>query len=204
MKALAIYASQNTTKPDATGAFIPESLHWQRMHGGAREGYKNKLGAVACRREVEGILAKHSGIDALAFFNHGYRDGMQTGHHIPHVGALADAIAKACAPRVVIYLAACSTAKQRTVALGGFADALRDALTARGVAGHIDAHTTAGHTTRNPHVQRFAMGAPVGDIAGDWIVAPGDPLWRKWVAALKGDLRLRYPLMTREEIRASL
>lgn len=208
MKSLAIHATRNTTKPDATGAFVPEAKAFAKVHGAELAGYDNKLDVGRRRAAVRSILRARSSVQLLAFFGHGYRDGMQTGHHMPHVEDLADDIAYACAPRydrLVVYLAACSTARQLDVARGGFADALRDALSARGIAGHIDAHTTAGHTTRNPHVQRFEMGAPPDELAGDWIVAPDDPLWRAWVRALKsGNLRLRFPLMSRDEIRAEL
>jgi hypothetical protein len=204
MKCLAIHATKNTHKPDATGAFIPEAIRFQRMHGGAREGFDNKLDKHRCRLEVQSILSRHSELDVIAFFGHGHRNALQSGHDMATVDALAGAIAKASNPRVIVYLAACSTAKEISVARGAFADALREALTKRGKSGHVDAHTTAGHSTWNPNVQRFDMGDAFTETVGDWIVSPDDRLWRPWVRALKGDLRLRYPLMTRDEIRASL
>ena len=87
---------------------------------------------------------------------------------------------------------------------GGFADALRDALSERGVTGHVDAHVTTGHTTRNPHVRRFYCDGAAAGTGGDWLVAPGSPKWRRWVTALKGDMRFRFPWLTPAEIDAAL
>lgn len=205
MKALALHATRNTTKPDASGAFIPEAVAYTKFHACHREGFDNKLPAADCRKQVESILGRYRDLDAVAFFCHGYRRGLQTEHSIATVGALADAIALATAPAVAVTLYACSTAGLLSVTKGGFADALRDALTARGKTGHVDAHTVAGHCVWVPFVQRFAMGEPNAEIVGDWLVAPRSPEWRKWRNRLRADgdtLCYRYPFMTADEIRA--
>lgn len=202
MKVLALHATRNTSKPDATGAFIPEATLFTRMHGGVCAGFDNKLDPARCRADVESKIAACVGLDAIALFCHGHRDSMQTGHKLAHVNALADVIARASASRVVVALYACSTAKEITIGRGGFADALRDALSLRGKSGHVDAHTTAGHATRNPNVQRFDMGEDARETVGDWIVDPRSPEWRKWVRELKGDLRFQFPFMSTDEIRA--
>ena len=64
--------------------------------------------------------------------------------------------------RVVLY--ACSTAKGENTAQdmeavggdGGFTDRLRDLLCQAGAVDYqVDAHSTAGHTMKNPYVRRF-------------------------------------------------
>src|SRR5690606_18287712 len=65
---------------------------------------------------------------------------------------------------------------------GGFADALRDALSAdHHMHGHVDAHASLGHATKNPFVRRFWMDGESADIGGDWLISPGSPAWRTWV-----------------------
>jgi hypothetical protein len=205
MKALAIHATRNKPpKSDATGAFVPEAVRFQKFYACHREGFDNTLTPPKRRAAVHAILGKHRELELVAFFCHGLRRSLQTGHDLGTVNELADAIAAASGPRIVVALYACSTAHELTVTRGGFADALRDALTVRGKAGHADAHTTAGHATSNPMVQRFDMGDPASEVVGDWLVPPG-PLWKTWRTRLKAtDLRLRFPMMTSEQVRAEL
>lgn len=207
MTVLAIHATRNTNKPDATGAFIPEATAFQKHYACHREGFDNRLKGAPCREHVESILRRYRGLDRVAFFCHGHRSGLQTGHDIATVGALANAIAAATNPHVIVTLYACSTAGQRTVRLGGFADALRDALTFRGKTGHVDGHTVAGHCVWLPFVQRFDICEPTIEIAGDWIVAPKSPEWKRWKARLRADgdtLCYRFPTMTVEQVRAEV
>jgi hypothetical protein len=218
MKAIAIHATRNTHgKSDATGAFVPEAVAFQKHYACYREGFDNTLPEALRRARVESILGAHRGLDLVALFCHGYRRGLQTEHDMQTVGALADANAAASAERVVVALYACSTAHELAVGRGGFADALRDALTARGKTGHVDAHTTAAHTVWNPMVQRFDMGDALSETVGDWIVKPATtekgkrvaaaPEWRSWTRRLRADgdvLCYRFPLMNRDEILAEL
>lgn len=206
LKTLAIHASKNTgTKKDASGAFVPEAVRHAKLYGGRRVPFDNLLGLARRRASVHAILAEHHDLDHVAVFGHGLRGSLQTGHTIAQVGELADAIAQASREHVTVFLAACSTASQLSVERGGFADALADALAARGKRGWVDAHTTAGHTTKNPYVQRFHIGRPVELLAGVWIVPPGSELWATWRRLLSTtDLRLRFSAMLHEDILAEL
>jgi hypothetical protein len=211
MRALLIHAGHNTTKPDATGAFIPEAKNyakWLTAQGWTVERYPfdNRAQKLQRRREVEGLLREGDPVQHFAFFGHGLAKGLQSGHDLATVSTLAEALAVACNwGRLVVTLYACDAADGKGPGGdGGFADALRDALSERGITGHVDAHVTTGHTTRNPHLRRFYMdGAAVG-TGGDWLVAPGSPKWRRWVTALKGDMRFRFPWLTAAEIDAAL
>jgi hypothetical protein len=196
--ALAISATINTHgKSDATGAFVPESVHFAKHHACHREGFDNRLGAPARRKQVEGILGKHKGLDLVALFCHGLRRSLQTGHDMATVDALADAISRASTKRVVVALYACSTGATDN----GFAAALRNGLRARGHEGTVYAHDRAGHTTRLPYVRAFVM----GEDGSDWVVDPADkPMFARWRTELTRDLRFRYPRMTVEQVRAEL
>lgn len=205
---LAIHATVNSPrKSDASGAFISEAVAFQKFAVCHREGFDNRLKGAPCREQVEGILRRYRDLEVVALFCHGYRSGLQTGHNMATVGALADAIAAASGPHVVVVLYACSTAGMLSLRRGGFADALRDALTARGKAGHVDAHTIAAHAVWNPFVQRFDMGESYDELQGDWVVWPKSPEWKRWRARLRADgdtLCYRFPTMTIGEVRAEV
>lgn len=130
-------------------------------------------GTDACRKFVlNTILAAQGPFDLVAFLCHGFRDHLQFGFYMRHVGELADAIASQCVPRASVPLYACSTGKTVTgpeAGEGGFADALRDALAARGMSGGmVLAHSSAGHLSRNPETRMFR----IADERGGYDVAP--------------------------------
>lgn len=104
---------------------------------------------------------------------------------------------------------------------GGFADILRDCLSKsfsqRGIAwtGWVDAHDRKGHCTSNPYVKRFypASNPSHNALGADFLIPPGQPIWQRWNAILHDrdhdsdqsrTLRLRYPLMTHDQIIAEL
>lgn len=198
MKAVAIHATKNTPgKSDATGAFVPEARAFAKLHGCQAFGFDNTASARDQRAEVAAILARHTGLDSVAIFCHGLRRSLKCGYDMAHVGELADAIAGATASDVRVALYACSTGATDD----GFAATLAAALSARGKTGWVDAHTSAGHATKNPEVRRFAIGMPIGE----WLVSPTDKrAWKAWREALTTDLRFRFPLMTVAEVRGSL
>lgn len=206
MTILCVAPRYNTDKPDATGAFQPEARAFAALHGAAAPVlYDNRATKPARRRAVLGaIAAVHP--DVLAIFGHGWETGIQCGFGLAQVGDLAGALAGAArAPRVILY--GCLTAEGTGPGGdGGFADALRDALCAAGAAwAQVDAHVTAGHCCRNPYVRRFeGAGVPTGGLGGAYLVTPGAALWKPWVAALKGDLRFRFPFLSAVAIHCEL
>lgn len=208
---------------DATGAFQPEARAFLK-HNGAEAGLfliSNRNTEDAMRKQVLGVLSDASAAGGdeyptIAFFCHGLGRKIQFGFDVRNVDQLAAAMKGlkgwALHARVVLY--ACNTGmaskKEQYEPVGGdggFADALRDAMCrADLVWARVDAHTTAGHTTRNPYVRRFeGMGSPVGGVGGYMLVAPGTKLWPKWRKALR-DTNLRYdvPLMSVSEIHERL
>ena len=121
---------------------------------------------------------------------------------------LVEVIALRSSHSVIVPLYACDAdgtkVKDGPGGDGGMADVLRNCLSARAKLGHIDAHVTTGHTTRNPHVRRFAKDCRGPLTGGHYIVEPGSDMWTRWAKALKGDLRLRFLLMTVEHTRAEI
>jgi hypothetical protein len=83
---------------------------------------------------------------------------------------------------------------------------LRDAICEGGaIYCRVDGHVTAGHATYNPKIRRFeGDGSPTGGNGGRWIVPPRSEWWKAWVAALKGDMRLRFPFLSVDEVRTAL
>jgi hypothetical protein len=158
---------------------------------------------------LEQSLMAEEKFSSIAYFGHGTWQSTQWGYDLDTIAGLADALRGVMAPDSVIALYACSTADgpstdqtdaRADVGPGceaGIADRLRDALVAshRGWRGHVDAHKVAGHTTENPYVVRL------GADSTRWVVEPHSANWKWWVSALKKtDLRLRFPLLTIEQI----
>lgn len=212
-------------KKDATGAFRPEARAFDRLHT-ARGApvttvpIDNRRGKGAMRQETLDAIRCHGSpapLGCFAFFCHGLRRSLQFGLAEPDIAEFAASIVRHGTPDVRVVLYSCDVARDADREQeddlqpgpggeGGFADLLADAIRAAapGWSGWVDGHTIAGHTTKNRYVRRF-RGAADG---GAWIVEPGSKLWRRWGDAIRGrvpsDLRLRFPLMTDDEIRAEL
>jgi hypothetical protein len=228
---LVIYSNTNVgKKKDATGAFIPEAEAFQRMHGIPDE---NMVG-VKCPRvpkhkrrakvykAIERVGKKRT-IDAIAFFGHGWPQGIQFGigkgtikDFCSLLGLSNDSGQPYCSDKLIIVLYACLAAENNDKndnrkigpgTNGGFADELRDELNRFGFSGHVDAHLTAGHTDWNPFLIRFVCESWEDDLCGgSWIIQPRSALWKKWVKLLKSNtgFRLRFPFMKEEEIVAEV
>lgn len=168
-------------------------------------------------------------VDVLGIYCHGYPTGLQLGVTLrtpkrpSNLDAFADAlVAAGLHARSSIGLMACSTADgpHDKAAAGfleggpggddGFADALRDALCARGLTSvRVYAHATAGHATRNPILRVFAGGGDtLGGTGGYYLVTRRSPRWSRWVRALReagpGAFRHRMLTMSDEQIHAEL
>lgn len=227
---LAICPTHNTKgKRDVSGAFLPEAEAFTAYR--AAEGnvtalmrqFDNRAAKWRRRREVEALLdAAPYPLSHVAFFCHGFRRGLQTGHAFGPLGSsvdkLAAAIARNSVPGVRVTLYACDAARDGDAERsddskpgpggeGGFADKLRDALLAHGLrGGHVDAHTVTAHATIAPYVRRFYVDPEAQDHGGEWIVSPGSAKWQAWRRKLRGDRRFRlsFPLMSTEAIRGAL
>jgi hypothetical protein len=192
---------------DATGAFQPEAAAFAKLHGGVYRKIDNRQTATKMRGDVIQAIGECKP-SVIALCCHGWRTGIQFGFRSGNAPELAEAIALYSGSMPTVALYCCSTGGGPGVGGdGGFADVLRDALCREGALQcHVDAHTTAGHCTRNPHVRRFeGLGSATGGAGGFYLVSPSSPLWKAWKLALsKTDLRLRFPLMGVAEIHGEI
>lgn len=237
-----VFAPEHNThgKKDATGAFIPEAEAFCEHHDVSEKNLilvDNQKSKPWMRKfVVDHILAgyeipadEHS-LDAVAFFCHGWKTGIQFGFSTgkKDIDMLATAIADR-APEAeqvddepfspVIPLYCCSTGRDADRQSeddlevfggdGGFADLLRDSLCRAGaIYCRVLAHTTAGHTTRNPHVREFCgNGRPLGGEGGNYIIPRKNPkhfkAWRKKLAEDE-TFRYEFPFLSTEEIQTGI
>jgi hypothetical protein len=218
MKTIVFYSSKNSKgRKDATGAFIPEALAFAKFHNIPND----QLFGIDCVTQSKDVRRKlvydsihqlgsiGDPIDAIAFFGHGWPDGIQFGITRKNITDFSALLRQCCTTNVVVALYACLTADNDIKGVsvdkpgpgtdGGFADLLRDALSHEGIfGGHVDAHATAGHATMNPFVVRFRCLSSERGIGGNWLVAPQSKNWKKWNASVhneKDTLRFRFPFM---------
>lgn len=198
-------------KRDVSKAFEPGARKLIDLaDGGEVLTFNNRLSYAHRRGQMRTKLAAFPSqtFDSVAVFCHGWLRGIQAGFERPQAADLCGELRRLLRhTNPVVALFCCSTGddpQDRPLEAAGsgegsFADALRDAFVVSGADGvKVFAHTTAGHTWRNPYAIVFD-GPGMG---GDEITAPGQPDWRAWRAAVKdpkGDLGLRAPWMTREE-----
>jgi hypothetical protein len=210
------YASQ--AKPGDAAEFMREAKAWLAARGGGElivfdNSLKPRARALSVQRVLDELSKANVRVNSVAFFMHGLRDSIQTGHtcnpkrqpgYEPVMSlALALRGVTKSAPKIPLY--ACDAARDGNLSRkddknegpggdGGFADGLRDAMIALDHAwasdGWVDAHITPGHTTVNPNVRRFRCDPlpyeiTLGMVGGDWIVDPRDrKLWSTWRKAL--------------------
>lgn len=204
MTTLVLLPDRNTPhRSDWSGAFSPEArLFAQGRSDAVVIEVPQDLPAAGKFRATIAAVEQHQP-DVVAYFGHGLRRSLpQLGVSLGNVDTLGAAIAAfATAPRVVLY--ACSAADGFGPAGdGGLADGLRDAMVGSGATGaQVDAHRTAGHTTRNPYVRRFLADTALGGV---YIVEPRTPLWPRWVEALRGPMRFKFPFLTIAAIHGAL
>jgi hypothetical protein len=223
MSVAVLYATRNSKDlKDATGAFIPEAMTFCKVHEVPvkyRHGFDNEKAMVTRRKGAQSFLESLGTIgnplDAVAFFCHGWKNGIQVGYQKDQVSRLVEAMIKAGATKEVkVIFYACDAArdldksrwddvKEEFAGDGGFADTVRDELCAQGLTEcAVFAHCTRGHTTTNPYWRVFrGDGSPVGGKGGQYIVSPGSKMWSEWKRQLcKTHLRFQYPFMPTEEL----
>lgn len=226
MNALVFYSSRDSKgKVDASGAFIPEAKAFAKRHGIPDEDVIGidctKRNPASVRRSLvikELSRSDKTDLEVLAFFGHGWPDGIQFGFRRQHIPLLVESLPYPVRTDLKVGLFACLTAEndkrdsdRKNIGPGtdnGFADRLRDGLVRHGVTdGWVDAHKTAGHTNWNPYVVRMRCSDVVnperGGIGGIWLVPPSSPRWKRWCKALRDkDTGLRYDflVMDRDEI----
>lgn len=231
LRAIAFVPTTNAKGKKDADEFRREAKRWLALHNVAPDflrEFDNTDSKKRRRDEVHHHLIVNGytkPLEHVLFFCHGLKDAIQTGHASRRWGIattrtvfdLVTIMRSVCERHVRVTLYACDAArdndKQRSDDTkpgpggdGGFADVLRDMMCAGGFSGGwVDAHAVSAHTTRAPYVRRFyTNGSADGAIGADWIVSPGSDLWRPWVRELKGAMRLRFPRLEVDEIRAAI
>ena len=213
-RSLVVYQSTNRAgRKDATGAFKPEALAFQKLHDiapGRMLPVPHGLTAANKARRVldylEGVNA--GALDAFIYFGHG------TATSFPSMGfgrgssfygdrrayELAAQLGRVGSDRLVVALYACTTGKGFGVA-DWLGDMLRETWSKPGA--RVFAHRGKGHTTKYPFAEYSGEGTSDEGIA---VIERTDPLWKAWVARLQDDqaFRLGLPFMTQDEIREAL
>lgn len=201
-------------KKDYTGAFKPEADRFARVVPGSHDlttvdvSKSMPTRKTELFRTLEAIHARDAMFNDVAFFMHGWSKGIQCGVQLADVSKLVELLLPITANgtdadhplHIILYC--CLTGdvpgspKENQTKLGpggdgGFADRVRDEFCKAGRTWvKVYAHTTAGHTTRNPWVRTFeGKGSTVGAVDGDWLIRPAkagraSPLWKPWRDAL--------------------
>src|SRR3990172_576073 len=186
MNALVLHPTSNSRgRHDVTGAFAPGARELCRVYGiAAPHAFDNTLPEPARERAV--LSAIHSAarpLELLAYFGHGVSDGLSSaGFRGPMEAAqFCRAVKTVAADSITILLYACSAANSFASRIAG------------GVGSNCEvyAHTTSGHSYKNPYLKRFPP--------GEWVIAPGDRQWPKWVQRLRHtSLWAVFPFLTDE------
>lgn len=232
MKGVVFLPDRNAKRKDYSGAFLPEAKRFVSEHGIASSTAMREIDLSSTSDQMrkavcEAIVSeskKQGKLETVAFFCHGWKDGIQLGFQTRDIPQLARAFQGHCEQHVVVPLYACSTARDQDWHIaddidpdsmggdGGFADELRDSLCDIGWCVHnrVVAHATVGHSTLNPWVRFFdGMGLPSGGTGGYWVIRPKGPLWKRWIAWLREqsakfedrDNQFKFPFMTPQQIR---
>jgi len=165
--------------------------------------FDNGLVESKRRSAVADACAPFAGrVAVLAFFCHGWTDGMQAGFTRGTIGAFTSIAKMVAVPgqllRIPLY--ACSTGSDRFGHDGdnSFADFARDHISDAGVRVQLDVHTTPGDATKNKHLRRLESPAGVG---GALLVDASDHHVQELLNSL---WRFRFPFETREQIDADI
>jgi hypothetical protein len=209
-------------KVDVDGAFLPEARAFARYQGVVLpDTVIRRFPAAALLQKrravcVQAFDTAYEPLELVAFFCHGWRDGLQAGFGKAQVLVLARLLALHAKVDAHVLLYACQTGRDGDALEaddrepgpggdGGFADELRDTCEALGRRVTVMGHTTAGHCTWNPYARYFAPGC--AGKGGHWYVEPESKLWPRWVRALRdprSTLKFRFWGMTPGQIAEEL
>lgn len=157
--------------------------------GGSTYIFNNRAKFADRRYEVLRYInarKRKEDVESIAFFVHGYKNGMQCGFYNMHIPALATAL-KAFPNLHTVCLYACSCAG--TVRNGelSFASRLRDATQV-----YVWAHADAGMTALNPRVIVYEPGYH----GGYYPVPRTSKRYGEWKRRLKAGLWMEFPALS--------
>jgi hypothetical protein len=147
--------------------------------------------------------AKPGWYDSVAVFCHGLRQSSQLGFETSSIDPFAQSLKKCLKADGCASLYSGSNAKGVEVGEQAGHESRCFAARLHHLTGRdVYAHTTAGHTTRNPYVVRLS-----GDRA-EFLIKPGSPLWSTWRRELwvleqktnRDSLRFLFPFLSQEQL----
>lgn len=202
---------------DFVGAFQPEADKYRKYwldQGDSVDLHRIDLSqrsASARVAQMAQALREGEPVDRFVCCCHGWSTGMQLGLNSDTpadrdaLSAFAYVLSERSTPKLQVALYCCSTGKSEVGdGVGSFADHFRLALVAAGRPDvTVFAHSTAGHTTRNPAV-RFFLPKQTGGID---LVKHGTPTWRRLDDRLHTSadpFRWQLPYLTLDEARAAI
>jgi hypothetical protein len=128
-------------------------------------------------------IRNDSHYDVIAFFCHGYSNGVQAGFkgeaEMRQLGILCNALS----PSSVVFYA-CSMAKKLNGALAWFTKEMSPDT-------RVFGHRTAGHTSRNPYVVEHYNDRRIDYKKSVFNYRRG---WKAWIKRLKTDFRFELPV----------
>lgn len=199
MRHLVLHTVANSPGKQDGAEFIREAKFYKNWH----EGYGGEVRLVpvpelaalrrpaAVEQAIKTIFALAGGelFDVFAFFGHGTENWIQTGHTTNKgLKSLATVLGQILTPDAMLWFAACRTAGPGKDGRLGFLQQLVEDLEGHGVQATAWGHTTAGHTTRNPHL---ALISPDGRTE---VTAEQRRILQKKLWEPTGTLRYRMPL----------
>jgi hypothetical protein len=193
-------------KKDYTGAFRPEAERFARYYGGRVVSIPLDISQAAQRTRMIAALRDMRSVcqgPVVGFFCHGFSKRIELGFDRTSIPSLVKELEKSGIHDVALYT--CSTGMGANGGDGNFADLLRDEMCRQGLTEcRVVAHSTAGHTTMNPHKRFFhVLGSSVGGIGGVEVSRSGSRTWRRWRERLRAPndtLRFQLPRMDLAEI----
>lgn len=212
---MSIAPLRNTVGKRDADEFLREARAFNDSRGWTRgvHLFDNNADMATRRLAVLEPLRTYRDLHTFAMFCHGWHHGIQAGFRNHNIPELAHELKAVAAKDLTVVLYCCSTGAdgdgdqqdERIPGVGGdggFADRLRDALCELGVRATVFAHSTPGHTTRNPWVRMFS---PDERFGGRFLVERESPLWPAWLRSLHGgNMRFRFPYLTQEQLHAEL
>jgi hypothetical protein len=208
-------------KKDMSAVFYPDARAFARHYGQEPSDVIVRFPANAppdqrravCLQALRSVTAP---LDVVAFFCHGWPDGLQAGFTRINALTLARVLGMHARLDAHVVLYACNAGRDRDAddaddlepgpgGDGGYADELRDACGALGRRITVVAHSSAGHASYNPFCRYFDP--TQGGKGGQWFVEPNSPLWPLWRRALRdprSTLRWRFWDMRPSQIEQEL
>lgn len=151
-KCLVVRPRTNQIKVDATGAFIPESEAFMRVHKDSFDFTLFEFTPKDLNKDEFFRVLSGENFDALAIFSHGLWDRLpQLEIRIADIPEFVSCLQ---CRKIILIFYCCLLAQPRTER--NFAETMRDNLLASGYKFNLYAHRTAGHTTKNPQITHFS------------------------------------------------